>query len=525
MINKLPKDNLYLSNSFNTTDSLYGKDKAKSGVSPEDLFENQITDTFRKVDKKITNNAIYDNPLELRKKIEGILRNEGADIPQTQEGNPIATRQYADNKGRITSMVLLYSPGLLGQSMLAQLHNTYKILFENMEPDTKFTIGCSYKDEIEDLVKLTKESGIKNPERIKFVEAKEICSIWARDMLVSTFDKNEPDKCNMLSTQHIHSTDGKAPAKISAAIKDPNLGVINQPCLVIDGGDTVSNSKESFIGYNSIYCTREELKLFADKHPDFKKWATDYYYNTLNKEVQKIDKPGDVNSEQSGSKIKKYPEKKFGAVSEDQMYEDLAIELFREYFDKPVTPMGKDDPSTPKEEGVASFHQDMCTTPVSDNTFFLGDPTLFKKILQEMTPQERQKAEEQFAKVNKANVTLDEFVKQSEDKNKSENFEAYAKTFKEKNYEIIRLPFYSSYSNLVPNFTYNNCLMEDFEKDGKHIKRVFLPIIGVDIFDNYATDAYKQQGFEVFPIPMAQISKEKGELRCITNWLGRSEKV
>jgi hypothetical protein len=303
--------------------------------------------------------------------------------------------------------------------------------------------------------------------------------------------------------------------------------MIQQPYILTDGGDTVSNSKESFVGYNSISYTKNELKKFTDSHPEFKKWVTDYYYNTLNNGSQKLDNPVDLKAGQINGEIKKYPEKKIGTVSEDQMYEDLSVELFHEYFDKPITVMGKDDPATPQKETIAAFHQDVCLTPVSDKTFFLGDPVLFKKILKEMTPEERKKAEEQFAKVceDLDEDGLNEFIEYGEYKNISENFEAHAKTLKNKGYEIVRLPFYSSYTNIIPSFTYNNCLIEDFEKEGKHIKRVFLPIIGVDAFDNYAIDAYKQQGFEVFPIRMEEISKQYGELRCITNWLERSEKA
>ena len=89
-------------------------------------------------------------------------------------------------------------------------------------------------------------------------------------------------------------------------------------------------------------------------------------------------------------------------------------------------------------------------------------------------------------------------------------------------YNVIRLPHHEPSQSGDSYITYNNCLMERFEKDGKEYRRVFLPVYGQDS-DNVAIKTWEGQGFEVVPMPLQHLTTRWGGLRCISNWLDRSD--
>jgi len=191
--------------------------------------------------------------------------------------------------------------------------------------------------------------------------------------------------------------------------------------------------------------------------------------------------------------------------------------------------LGKDDPATPGiVERPAAFHTDMMMTPLDDESFTIGDPVLFEEMVAKMSPGEKVKAEQQLREISGIDYSFERFIKDSAGENIPANFSHYERTLKAQGYKdekIIRLPYRFAGHPGLPNFTYNNCLIEDFEKDGARVKRVFLPVIGVDYFDQYAIKTYEEQGYQVIPLPMGHVSMLMGELRCVTNWLERSEKA
>ncbi len=83
------------------------------------------------------------------------------------------------------------------------------------------------------------------------------------------------------------------------------------------------------------------------------------------------------------------------------------------------------------------------------------------------------------------------------------------------------LPHHEPAQSGDPYITYNNCLMERFEKDGHEYRRVFLPVYGQPS-DDVAIKTWESQNFEVVPMPLDQLSSRWGALRCISNWLDRS---
>ena len=174
------------------------------------------------------------------------------------------------------------------------------------------------------------------------------------------------------------------------------------------------------------------------------------------------------------------------------MFDDLSVRLFEQQFGKPVTIMGRDNPATPGHtEEPATDHMDMGMTPVDDHTYFVGDPSLYGE------PTGRNRDNQQ-------------------------DFDQYAQTLKDKGYNVLRVPHHEPQAPGEPYITYNNCLMERFEKDGHEVRRVFLPVYG-QASDETAIKTWESQNFEVIPMPLDQLSSRWGALRCISNWLDRSD--
>ena len=105
---------------------------------------------------------------------------------------------------------------------------------------------------------------------------------------------------------------------------------------------------------------------------------------------------------------------------------------------------------------------------------------------------------------------------------KQSDFDAYAHILEGKGYQVLRVPYLEPLDPGDPYFSYNNCLMERFDKDGQPVRRVFLPHYGVQKLDDIADNVWKSQGFDVHPIPLATLSSEWGALRCVSNWIDRS---
>jgi hypothetical protein len=209
-----------------------------------------------------------------------------------------------------------------------------------------------------------------------------------------------------------------------------------------------------------------------------------------------------------------------GQASESEMFEWLSARMFEREFGKPVTVLGADDPDTPDHrEEPATDHMDMGWTPYDDKAVFLGDPGLAKQLLESMTPEEKKQANARLSEIAGKPVTIDGYFSRNRDN--QEDFEAYKKIAEGKNLEVTRLPHLEPQDG-NPYISYNNCLMERFEKDGQEVKRVFLPQYGIEKLDGYARSTWESKGFEVIPMELGALSAYWGALRCISNWLERS---
>jgi hypothetical protein len=454
----------------------------------------------------------------------------------------VQTKQYADSYGQIKHLALMISSSYAGGNIRKQMLDAYKVLFQNMEPDTKFSMVVETDRDRKDVEKAMKESGMQNPERVQFIKPDAAgLTVWARDMMIGMYDQNNPDQqvlLNQTMLHNWHADDVKVPKAITDA--NPNILLDVEPRIRTDGGDTVSNTKESFWGYYSVAATAQNLAHSVRSSPGMKDKVIEFYENNFNTRVEQaksdeeifpfkfvpVEYPREIH--RNNFKMVENPsyremEPKRGTVSEGQMYEDLAMKLAEQQFGKPIVPMGKDDPATQHKEEPASDHLDMSFTPVDDKTIFVGDPKLFKELLSSMNKEELQHAEKTFSEIAGRKIDLKSYIEDSRNRDNPEDFAAYVKTATEKGYDVKRMP-HSEPSFGTPYISYNNCLMERFDKngDGNEYRRVFLPTFGIPKIDNYAINNFKSEGFEVFPMELGALSARWGAIRCISNWLERS---
>jgi hypothetical protein len=460
---------------------------------------------------------------------------------KTSIQNEQKTRQYADGHGRIKHLALNYT-SYAGNQAREQMKNAYKIMFKEMEPDTKFTIAINKKEYKDELTKMIKDENIPNPERFNFIlpEKSKDLTIWARDMMLCTYDPEQEGKSVIVQQTPLHDwhlDDKVIPKEIAASSSD--LGYLEEPRMVTDGGDVASNTEQSFVGYRSIAATAHKLSKMAGRNSDFRAKATEYYEDKHDKQVvhtseenmfpfKLVPRDNPEKNHQVGFDLDNNPHYKVIDLKENQVregnvYEDLAEELFETTLGKPIMILGKDDPETTVVEGPASDHLDMAFSPIDDKTCFVGDPTLTARILSGMSEERLEEVEKilnhDSEGDNRKLVDLKSVNKHP--KNHAPSFDYYAKQLEDKGYNVVRLPNVTPKSR-EPYVSYTNCLIENFEKDGEEVRRVFLPTYGIEELDKYAINAFEEQGFEVHDMQLDWVSRRWGALRCISNWPEKS---
>jgi len=450
---------------------------------------------------------------------------------------PEHTRAFADSYGRVTKLALMLSPYVSGDDR-TQMLGAYKTLFTQMEPDTKFTMVVQTDKDQADIEKVIKDNNVPNPERITFLRPNVgDLTVWARDMMVGMYTPDDPTHTALLHQQTLHSwhlNDMQVPGKITAA--DPSIVLDTEPFIVTDGGDVQSNTKEAFAGYYSVVSSEMKIAGAIDKDPALKAKVYDYYQQHYGKQVEDP-AAGDLHfpymkQDRPDGSYQLLPDQAFqrdagaspGKVTEQHALEDLAVKLMEDRFDKPVQIMGRDDPQNPgAEKDPATDHMDMGCTPIDDKTFLVGDPSLAKDAIATMSSNEKQAVEDVLSKRAGYPVKLPEQGPfEPHNRDDQSDFDAYAHILESKGYKVVRVPHLEPPKAGDPYISYNNCLMERFEKDGKEVRRVFLPHYGVQKLDDMADKVWESQGFEVHPIPLNALSAEWGALRCVSNWLDRS---
>lgn len=453
------------------------------------------------------------------------------------------TVAYPDNYGRVKHLALQlsnYASGPIRRDML----NAYKTLFTEMEPDTKFTIVVGSPRDRKDVENIIASANVPNPERIEFIQPDNLdLTVWARDQMIGMYFPDDESKTaitNQSMLHNWHADDEEVPQYIAG--KYDSIVLDRDKRVVTDGGEVVSNRGETFIGGFSLMATAKKLKSLAMKNPDFAKQVQDYAEEKMGIKVKMSGQENPfyfdlIPKEQAEGMHEqpyliadnpdyKKPELKSGEMGEDEMWMNVAHDLFEKQFGQKVTIMGLDDPTTPRIEGPANDHLDMGLTPLDEHTMCVADPSLAKRAFASMSDSRRGEVASYLSSVSGQKYSGSDLKSMESMRyypNQQADFDAYADKLKKEGYRVVRVP-YAEPGWGTPNISFNNCLMERFKReDGTEVKRIFLPVYGIDEVDNLAISTYQKEGYEVHPMPLANLATRKGALRCMSQWLQREQ--
>lgn len=445
-----------------------------------------------------------------------------AAMPPPNKGAGIFSEAY----GKITHWALQLDADSAGTPVHDEVLGAWKTVFTNVDPDVKFTLVLENERDKQEVLKMIKDSNVKNPERFNIIMANDInITMWSRDQMVGLFSPGENTTLLAQTTMRPHGDDPKVPPRIAAANKD---SVILDPDkrMVTDGGDVVSNDKESFIGFNSIYLTAKKLYELDHGASSKANEAPPAFQKSLIMEFPDGSDQYHVPDFHYEKNPKYDPGR--GFAQEEAAYMKKAVDLFHQKYGKEITVVGADDPATPEQEVPATFHIDMGFTPISDKKILVGDPGKAIDIIKGL-PKEKY---EEYNKYLQGVLGVDgDILKKLIDANTKEDpllqhqFDYNADMAKNKGYEVERLPYLQGPPE-VTWFTYNNCKMETYTReDGTEVKRVFLPTFGIPELDNSAKETYEKNGFNVIPLKLPALTSWRGAIRCISNVLGRNPEV
>lgn len=421
---------------------------------------------------------------------------------------------FADPFGRITHLALQLDSEVT-EPIRRNVLNAWMTLFRVMDPDVRFTIVLERDRDRKEVESLLAEAGIAAPQRFQFLVAKDLdITMWSRDQMLGLFSADERTTLLGQTTMRPHGDDPHLPPRIAEAnaatvVLDPDKR------LVTDGGDEVSNSKETFLGYNSLYLTAQKL---YESSPSAVPGVSPFREGLVCEWRDGLRAP-DFHYE---------PNLFFAPVEglpDEQYWLGEARKLFEEKFGKPVTVVGADDPATPEKEEPATFHIDMGLTPVDDRTMLVGDPSMALEIVRGLPPEEYADHNRRLSEaLGFEGDHLAALVRENTVENPllQHQFEKNAELMAARGYDVVRVPYLQGPWDL-PWVTYNNCLQEMFTReDGTQVRRVFLPVYGLPALDAKAREVYEAQGFEVIPLELPALTSWRGAIRCISNILGRS---
>lgn len=421
-------------------------------------------------------------------------------------------RIYQDCEGKITQIFMQYSKYEKGcDAELGEL-KAYKTILLNTGEDVKITILVNTKEDKEVIEKLIKETKIKNPDRVKVITTGKIPRGWARDSaLPVTGDDLRPNLLlpGRLNTLVIESYRKKDPNCFIPEIEEVDedqamFGFINDIDIrklkdvieiILDGGNIIRLGRKIFVGRAVVYNTHDALWCKYQDNADFDCFVRQYYKELTGKE----------------------------AAKERNTKEILLIlvpNLIASFFNGNVVVIGEDNPATEKVEAQPTFHIDMLMGAAKDlngeEVVLVGDPKMAKEIFDKLSAEEKEKNANFKTMLDdgKNNLNINE---------KQNNFDAVAEYLKKQGFKVVRVPYLDGLGNILPTVSFTNKEMEDYIKDGKHIKRVFLPQYNIESLDKEAVRIYKEMGYEIIPIDSSEISRYNGSIRCKTQMVKDEE--
>ncbi len=459
-----------------------------------------------------------------KKEEKGAVETSKFSMPPANKGAGIFSESY----GKITHWTFQLDGDCAGTPIRDEVLGAWKTVFTTADPDVKFTVVLENQKDKDDVTRMLRENNVRNPERFNLLVQDDInITMWSRDQMVGLF--NPTDTTSTLlgqTTMRPHGDDPMVPPRIAAANRD---SVIFDPDkrLVTDGGDVVSNDRESFVGYASVYLTAKKL-YDLDHGGSSKRGETtpDSFKQKLTMEFPE----GGENYHVPDFSFEKNPGYKptKGFADEEAVYMKKAVELFHEKYGKNITVVGADDPATPEMEVPSTFHIDMGFTPISDSKILVGDPGRALEIIKNLP---KEKYDEYNTYLQQTLGAEGDVLQKLVDANTKDDpllqhqFDYNAEMAAKKGYEVERLPYLQGPPGITW-FTYNNCKMETYTReDGTEVKRVFLPTFGIPELDDVAKETYEKNGFTVHALKLPGLTSWRGAIRCISNVLGRSPEV
>lgn len=427
---------------------------------------------------------------------------------------------HPDSTGKIKHLVFQLDSQATGE-IRKEVEAAWTKVFKAMDPDVKFTITFERDRDRKALQDLLAREEIPNPERFNLLLTDDLnITMWARDQMVGLGNFAGGDTLLGQTTMRPHGDDELLPPRIAASI--PGLGFDPDKRLQTDGGDEVSNPKETFLGYVSLHLTAK--RLYEESRKDQAQAAI---FSPFSKEL-KLDYPdkrvASPDFKFETNLFKSSPEG--GDIPQQEYWLAEAHKLFEEKYGKKVTIIGADDPNTPIVEQPPTFHVDMGITPMDSHRVMVGDPSLAVNALRSLSPKEYA---EHNARLNShfgyppGRDSLGEMIRENTvvEKDLQHNFDVTARQIAGEGYEVGRLPYLQGPRGLSW-VTYNNCLMEHYTKeDGSEVKRVLLPTFDLPVLDQMATKTYEDLGYEVIPLTLPVLTSWRGAIRCISNVLER----
>ncbi|MFI5385857.1 MAG: hypothetical protein ACHQ50_07025 [Fimbriimonadales bacterium] len=146
-------------------------------------------------------------------------------------------------------------------------------------------------------------------------------------------------------------------------------------------------------------------------------------------------------------------------------------------------------------KGAPAHHVGMFAAPLDSSTVVVGDPDLGKTL---WTPAASRK-------LGAPDFSL----------SATEPFRRAISELRAAGYHVVRTPLVVMDPRVY--VTYTNAVFE--VRDGKRI--VYMPSYGDAELDEAATEAYRSQGWEVHPIPVASVFRLCGTIGCLVNVLER----
>ncbi|MDQ7827186.1 MAG: hypothetical protein RDV48_30610 [Candidatus Eremiobacteraeota bacterium] len=456
------------------------------------------------------------------------------------KGTPVV---FADCIGQITHLGIQVDGGVASDgNMGREVFNTIKTLFRELEGDTKFTIVCDRDTDVKRIQSMMKEINLKDPERVSLLRAPYDITSWMRDNMVMEGVPDKPGKAIMIDKVPFQSHDHPNLPKWIAD-NTPDVIYVKDNHLRTDGGDVVSDEHKAYVGYDSIYLTamnlykKSPLGITTFSAAGLEKSPPVFESSHFSKKIVFDEVP--AHSHLPRFHLEDNPEYKPIRTLMGQDPERASISQAVRYFEgkysKEVVVVGDDDPSTPAKEKPATFHIDMGVTPVDNTTVLLGSPTMAMNMIRSWSPDKYAQANASLQRETglKGDILGDIMAHNSvaDPKDPSvmmiqNNFDSQERKLRKAGKNIVKLPYLEGDNRKrTPWITYGNCIMQNFTaKDGRHVKNVFLPVYGIPL-DDVAKETYMAQGFKVVPLTLAAFTSLAGAIRCMSNYLGRSEAV